>query len=45
MKKNYKKKNKIELHPANSDFNIIKVNAKDEFRIGGKVLSVIRKYN
>ena len=44
LKRFYKKKNKVELHPANSEFEIITVTSKDNFRIGGKVLSVIRKY-
>ena len=44
LKKFYKKKNHIELHPANAEFDIIKVNIKDNFRIGGKVLCVIRNY-
>ena len=44
-KRYYKKKNKIELHPANTNFDIIHIHPEDDFRIGGKVLSVIRKYN
>jgi len=34
----------IQLHPKNSDFEVIKINKKDDFRIGGIVLGVIRKY-
>ena len=45
LKRYYKKKNKIELHPANTNFDIIHIHPEDDFRIGGKVLSVIRKYN
>ena len=45
LKRYYIKKNKIELHPANSEYNIIKVNTEDDFRISGKVLCIIRKYN
>ena len=37
-------KKSIELHPKNSDFAIIKINNEDDFRIGGIVLGVIRKY-
>ena len=45
LKRYYKKKNKIELHPANTNFDIIDIHPEDDFRIGGKVLSVLRKYN
>jgi len=34
----------IELHPKNAEFDIIKINESDNFRIGGIVLGVIRKY-
>lgn len=44
LKRFYKKKKWIELHPANSKFDIIKVNPEDTFRIGGKVLGLIRTY-
>ena len=37
-------KTSIELHPKNSDFAIIKINNEDDFRIGGIVLGIIRKY-
>ena len=37
--------NKIELHPANSAFAVIHVEPEDDFRIGGIVLSVMRKYD
>ena len=43
--KEYHRTNKIiELHPKNADFNIIKISKNDDFRIGGIVLGVIRKY-
>ena len=35
---------KIELHPKNAEFDIIKINERVDFRIGGIVLGVIRKY-
>ena len=44
LKRFYKKRKWIELHPANSKFDIIKVNPEDTFRIGGKVLGLIRSY-
>ena len=44
LKKYYKKKKIIELHPRNHAFNIIKVNKDDDFQINGIVLAVIRKY-
>ncbi|MAJ44041.1 MAG: repressor LexA [Candidatus Marinimicrobia bacterium] len=44
LKRFYKKKNSIELHPANPKFNTIKVKLEDSFRIGGKVLGLIRNY-
>ena len=34
----------IELHPKNTEFDIIKISEHDDFRIGGIVLGVIRKY-
>ncbi|MBC8196620.1 MAG: repressor LexA [Candidatus Marinimicrobia bacterium] len=44
LKRYYYKENQIELHPSNSNFNIIIVNPEDDFRIGGTVLSVMRNY-
>ncbi len=44
LKRYYKKENKIELHPANPNYKIIEVNKTDDFRIGGKVLGVMRNY-
>jgi repressor LexA len=44
LKRFYKKNNRIELHPSNPDFDTIVVNPEDDFRIGGKLLSVLRKY-
>ena len=35
---------RIELHPKNAEFDIIIINESDDFRIGGIVLGVIRKY-
>ena len=34
----------IQLHPKNPEFDIIEINKNDEFRIGGIVMGVIRKY-
>ncbi len=43
--KEYHRTNKqIELHPKNAEFDIIKISKNDDFRIGGIVLGVIRKY-
>lgn len=39
----YKRKNHVELHPANPDFAVIHVPAHANFRILGVVSSVIRK--
>lgn len=44
LKKYYPAQNGIELHPQNPDYNIIHVSPNDDFRIGGIVLGVIRKY-
>jgi len=44
LKKYYPVQNGIELHPQNPDYNIIHVSPNDDFRIGGIVLGVIRKY-
>ena len=35
---------RIELHPKNAEFDIIEIDESDDFRIGGIVLGVIRKY-
>ncbi len=45
LKRFYKEKNGIELHPQNSDFEIIKVNSEDDFQINGIVLAVFREYD
>ncbi|MBC8310808.1 MAG: repressor LexA [Candidatus Marinimicrobia bacterium] len=45
LKRYYKRKNGIELHPQNPDFNIIKVNPADDFQINGIVLAVFREYD
>ena len=43
--KEYHRTNKIiELHPKNAEFDIIKISKNDDFRIGGIVLGVMRKY-
>jgi repressor LexA len=44
LKRYYLKENQIELHPSNSNFEIIQIKPEDEFRIGGTILSVMRKY-
>ena len=44
LKKYHCNKKRIELHPKNSEFDIIKINETDNFRIGGIVLGIIRKY-
>ena len=45
LKRYYKRKNGIELHPQNSDFDIISVNSGDDFQINGIVLAVFREYD
>ena len=45
LKRYYKRKNGIELHPQNSDFDIIRVNSGDDFQINGIVLAVFREYD
>lgn len=35
----------IELHPRNPDFDIIHVSPEDDFRIGGVVLGLMRRYD
>ena len=45
LKRYYKRKNGIELHPQNSDFDIIRVNSRDDFQINGIVLAVFREYD
>jgi len=44
LKRFYKKQHHIELKPSNSNFEIIQVSPQDEFRIGGKLLCVLRKF-
>ncbi|MBU4445148.1 transcriptional repressor LexA [bacterium] len=44
LKRYYPKKNGVELHPRNPDYDVIKVSAEDEFRIDGVVLAVWRNY-
>ena len=35
----------VELHPRNTDFDVIHVKAKDDFQINGTVLAVFREYS
>ena len=44
LKRYYIKKKGIELHPQNSDFDVIYIRAGDNFRINGIVLAVFREY-
>jgi len=44
LKRYYPRETGAELHPRNPEYEIIYVGPDDEFRIGGVVLSVIRKY-
>ena len=45
LKKYYLGDNGVELHPQNSDYDIIYVKGTDSFEINGIVLAVFRKYN
>ena len=45
LKRYYLKANKIELHPENSDYDIIHIGKTDDFKINGIVLGMFRKYN
>ena len=45
LKRYYAGDKGIELHPQNSDFDIIHVGAVDDFQINGIVLAVFRKYS
>ncbi|MFH2048235.1 MAG: transcriptional repressor LexA [bacterium] len=44
LKRYYPKPNGVELHPRNPDYDVIRVSAEDEFRIGGVVLAILRQY-
>ena len=44
LKEYHQTQQRIELHPKNPEFNIIKINKSDDFRIAGIVWGVIRKY-
>jgi repressor LexA len=44
LKRYYLKKNGVELHPRNPNYDIIRVSPEDEFRIGGVVLAIWRQY-
>ena len=45
LKRYYMGDKGIELHPQNSDFDIIHVKPADDFQINGIVLAVFRKYS
>ena len=44
LKKYYPSQNGIELHPQNPDYEVIHVTPNDDYRIGGIVLGIIRRY-
>ena len=44
LKRYYIKKKSIELHPQNTDFDIIHVKGSDNFKINGIVLAIFREY-
>ncbi len=44
LKRYYPTSSGVELHPRNTEFDIIHVSPEDEFRIGGVVLHVFRNY-
>ncbi|HPC36050.1 MAG TPA: transcriptional repressor LexA [Candidatus Marinimicrobia bacterium] len=44
LKRYYPKTSGIELHPRNPAYPVIKVKPEDEFRLGGVVLAVWRRY-
>jgi len=44
LKRYYPTPDGVELHPRNPEFNIIHVSQEDDFRIGGIVLGMVRKY-
>ena len=44
LKRYYMKKQGIELHPQNPDFDIIHVQDGDDFKINGIILAVFREY-
>ena len=44
LKRYYPKPGGIELHPRNPEYDIIYVSPEDEFKIGGTVLFIFRKY-
>ena len=45
LKKYYLKENRIELHPQNTNYDIIHIRESDVFNINGIVLGMFRKYN
>ena len=44
LKRYYPKADRVELHPRNPEYEIIHVSPTDEFRIGGIVLAILRRY-
>jgi repressor LexA len=44
LKRYYPKPDGIELHPRNPAYTVIRIGAEDEFKIGGVVLAVFRRY-
>jgi len=44
LKRYYPKTGSVELHPRNPAYPVIKIKSGDEFRLGGVVLAVWRKY-
>lgn len=45
LKKYYLKNNKVELHPENEKYNIIRIDKNDEFEISGILIGLIRNYD
>ena len=45
LKRYYMKNQKVELHPQNTDFDIIHIQDNDDFQINGIVLAVLREYS
>ncbi len=45
LKRYYTGANGAELHPRNPEYSIISINPEDDFRIGGIVMGIFRRYN
>ncbi len=45
LKRFYLRNQKVELHPKNQDFDIIRLQDGDDFQINGIVLAVLREYS